>query len=251
MSKTSIEWADDSWNPVTGCTKVSQGCKHCYAEGDANRMKHNPNPKVAYRYRNGFGLTLQEDRLEEPLHWRKPRIVFVCSMGDLFHKDVPDEYLHRVFAVMQKATQHTFLVLTKRARRMDGWIHWPDNVWAGVSVESTDHLERIDYLRQTDAAFRFLSLEPLLGALPDLDLQGIGWVIVGDESGSKARPAELEWVREIRDQCLVSAVPFFFKQWRGVKMPTVDGRVWGQNPAAWCTVPVTATHTAKERKVRG
>jgi len=237
--KSEIEWTDSTWNPVTGCTKVSPGCTHCYAERIALRLKE---AGVA-KYRNGFTLTLHPDALDEPAGWRKPRMVFVCSMGDLFHEDVPLEFIQEVFAVMGTLTRHQFQVLTKRAERLaelDEALFWPPNVWMGVTVEQEDLLHRVQCLRETRAVTKFLSLEPLLGPVTALDLRDIDWVIVGGESGPRARPLAAEWVREIRDRCRTSGVPFFFKQWGGVFRKrngrSLDGRTWDEMPQ----VPVTA-----------
>ena len=232
-TNSSIEWTDTTWNPLTGCTKISPGCKHCYAERMARRLKAMGQPN----YANGFRLTLHEDMVAEPLRWKKPRRVFVNSMSDLFHKDVPDAFILRVFAVMRKAPQHRFQVLTKRSQRLAQLaprIEWPANVWMGVSVENADYAFRIDHLRQTEAAVKFLSVEPLLGLLPDLDLNGIDWVIVGGESGPGARPMASEWATDIRDQCVAAGVAFFFKQWGGVNKGktgrTLAGRTWDEMP---------------------
>jgi len=211
---SSIEWTEATWNPVTGCDKVSPGCKHCYAERMAERLRAMGQPN----YRNGFELTLQPQTLELPLQWRKPRTIFVNSMSDLFHERVPFEYIQRVFDVMRRAHWHRFQVLTKRAGRLaelSPEIDWPQNVWMGVSVENADYADRIDALRTTGAHVKFLSLEPLLGPLPNLDLSGIDWVIVGGESGPAARPMAAEWATDIRDQCEAASVAFFFKQWGG------------------------------------
>ena len=233
MAKSAIEWTESTWNPLTGCTKISPGCKNCYAERMAKRLKAMGQPN----YRNGFRLTLHEHVLEYPLRWKKPQMIFVNSMSDLFHKDVPVDFILRVFDVMHRAHWHTFQVLTKRSERLlelDPIIDWPENVWMGVSVENQDYTFRIDHLRQTHAVVKFLSLEPLLGPIPSLDLANIDWVIVGGESGPKARPIRQEWVTEIRDQCLAANVPFFFKQWGGVnKKKTgrlLEGRTWDQLP---------------------
>ena len=230
---SSIEWTEATWNPVTGCTKISPGCKHCYAERMAERLQAMGQPN----YRNGFRLTLQSHMLELPLRWKRPQTIFVNSMSDLFHEDVPLEYIRAVFDVMARAHWHRFQVLTKRAERLavlDAALAWPANVWMGVSVENGDHRPRIDELRTTRARIRFLSLEPLLGALHDLDLTGIDWVIVGGESGPGARPMDPAWVVDVRDQCACAGVPFFFKQWGG---PTkkragrmLDGRLWNELP---------------------
>ena len=228
-----IEWTEMTWNPVTGCTKVSPGCKHCYAERFAKRLQ----AMGMERYANGFELTLHDDALELPLRWRMPRVVFVNSMSDLFHEDVPVEFIQRVFEVMERCPQHVFQVLTKRSERLlklRESLPWPANVWMGVSVESPDYTWRINDLRETPAAVRFLSLEPLLSPIADLQLERIHWVIVGGESGPGARPMRVEWVRELRDQCQAEGVDFFFKQWGGVnKKKTgrlLDGRTHDDMP---------------------
>ena len=216
MATSKIEWTESTWNPLTGCNKISPGCKNCYAERMSKRLKAMGQEK----YRNGFKLTLHPKSLMEPLGWKKSQMIFVNSMSDLFHKDVPIDFIQQVFDVMRQAHWHTFQVLTKRAERLlelDSHINWPKNVWMGVSVENKDYTFRIDYLRQTNAFVKFLSLEPLLGPLPNLDLHGIDWVIVGGESGPKARPIQYDWVTEIRDQCQGEDVPFFFKQWGGTR----------------------------------
>jgi protein gp37 len=230
-----IEWTESTWNPVTGCTKVSPGCKHCYAERMAERLQ----AMGQSNYRNGFRLTLQPHMLELPLRWRKPQTIFVNSMSDLFHKDVPVEYIERVFDVMRRAHWHRFQVLTKRADRLaelDARIDWAENIWMGASVESAKYRTRIDELRSTRAVVKFLSLEPLLGPLPSLDLNGIDWVIVGGESGPKARPMNPEWVTDLRDQCRIAGIPFFFKQWGGKNKKLagriLDGRTWDEMPMA-------------------
>lgn len=230
---STIEWTESTWNPVTGCTKISQGCKHCYAERMANRLRAMGQPN----YRNGFRLTLQPQMLELPLSWLKPQVVFVNSMSDLFHRDVPADFILRVFDVMRRASWHRFQVLTKRSgrlREIDKALEWPENVWMGVSVESEAHRSRIDDLRETRAAIKFLSLEPLLSPLPRLNLDRIDWVIVGGESGPGARPMDPAWVLDLRDQCLNSDVPFFFKQWGGFNKKAtgrvLDGKVWDQMP---------------------
>ena len=233
MAKSAIEWTESTWNPLTGCTKVSPGCKNCYAERMAKRLKAMGQPN----YRNGFKLTLHDHVLEYPLRWKKPQMIFVNSMSDLFHEDVPVDFIQRVFDVMRRAHWHTFQVLTKRAERLlalDSEIDWPENVWMGVSVEMEKYAYRIDHLRETHARIKFLSLEPLLGPIPHLDLRGIDWVIVGGESGPKARPVREKWVIEIRDQCLKASVPFFFKQWGGVNKKKngrlLEGRFWNELP---------------------
>ena len=233
MAKSTIEWTDATWNPVTGCTKVSPGCKHCYAEKMAKRLC----AMGQANYTNGFDLTLQEHMLDRPQRWRKPRLVFVNSMSDLFHKDVPTEFIQRVFTVMRESPQHTFQVLTKRSsrlRELGNVLPWPDNVWMGVSVEDADYLSRIDDLRTVPARVRFLSLEPLLGPLDEIDLTGIGWVIVGGESGPNSRPIQSDWVRTIQKACMLNGVPFFFKQWGGINKKKagkeLDGRTWEEMP---------------------
>lgn len=231
--KSSIEWTESTWNPVTGCTKVSQGCKLCYAERMAERLQ----AMGQANYRNGFRLTLQPQMLELPLRWKRPQTIFVNSMSDLFHKDVPLEYIQRVFDVMRQADWHRFQVLTKRADRLadlDPFLEWPANVWMGVSVESAKHVDRIDDLRRTRAKLKFLSLEPLLGPLPGLNLKGIDWAIVGGESGPHARPVRESWILGIRDQCRKARVAFFFKQWGGHNKKKagrlLDGRTWDEMP---------------------
>jgi protein gp37 len=230
---STIEWTEATWNPVTGCTKISPGCKFCYAERMANRLQ----AMGQTRYRNAFRLTLQPDALDTPLRWKKPRVIFVNSMSDLFHKDVPFEYIKRCFDVMKRASQHTFQVLTKRPERVAELgqdLPWPANLWMGTSVENADYLGRIDSLRDVPAKVRFLSVEPLLGPIPRLPLKGIHWVIVGGESGPGARPMKAAWVRHLRDQCLAAEVPFFFKQWGGTNKKRagrlLDGRLWDQMP---------------------
>lgn len=233
MARTSIEWTEVTWNPLTGCSKISPGCKHCYAERMALRLQ----AMGVAKYQNGFRLTTHPTVLNEPLRWRTPHLVFVNSMSDLFHQDVPLDFIKAVFATMQQAHWHTFQVLTKRAQRLaelSSLLDWPPNVWMGVSVESEAYLERIDYLRKTGAAIKFLSCEPLLGPLPNLPLDGIDWVIVGGESGPGARPMDAAWVRDIRDQCLAAGVPFFFKQWGDPRKDRtgrmLDGQLWEEMP---------------------
>jgi len=213
-TKSSIEWTQSTWNPVTGCTKISPGCKRCYAERLALRLQAMGQPN----YANGFKLTLHEQMLEKPLSWKKPQLIFVNSMSDLFHEEVPLAFILKVFDVMGRAFWHQFQILTKRSQRLlelSPQIEWPDNVWMGVSVENQDYTFRIDHLRKTGARIKFLSLEPLLGPLPNLNLSRIDWVIGGGESGPGARPMHEEWVIPIRDQCEAAGVPFFFKQWGG------------------------------------
>lgn len=231
---SSIEWTEATWNPVTGCTKISPGCLHCYAERMSKRLKGMGNSN----YANGFELTLQPKMLKRPLEWKSPKRIFVNSMSDLFHKDIPTEYIEQVFSVMREAHWHQFQVLTKRSARLERLsptLDWSSNVWMGVSVESKEYTFRIDHLRNTAAAVKFLSLEPLLGPLEELDLRGIDWAIVGGESGPGARPCLREWVVGIRKQCKAARVPFFFKQWGGFnKKKTgrqLDGRTWDEFPA--------------------
>jgi protein gp37 len=230
---TSIEWTEMTWNPVTGCTKVSQGCKHCYAERMAKRLA----AMGSDRYRNGFQVTLHPDLLDIPRRWRQPRVVFVNSMSDLFHDDIPFAYIERVFTTMRDCPHHTFQVLTKRSERLAQlapMLPWPGNVWMGVSVESAPVLNRVRDLQRVPAAVRFLSLEPLIGPLETLPLDGIHWVIVGGESGPKARPMRKEWVTSIFNQCRAADVPFFFKQWGGVRKDLtgreLNGRVYNEMP---------------------
>ena len=232
-SHSGIEWTEATWNPVTGCTKISPGCKHCYAERMAKRLRAMGQPK----YANGFRLATHPSCLEQPLNWKTPKMIFVNSMSDLFHKDVPVSFIQDVFGVMRRASWHTFQILTKRSRRLlqlDSEIDWPDNVWMGVSVETQAYTPRIDRLRETSACVKFLSLEPLLEPLPRLDLRGIDWVIVGGESGPGARAMAKEWVVDLRNQCLSNDVPFFFKQWGGVRRKEAGreliGRTWSEMP---------------------
>ncbi|MGO8815361.1 MAG: DUF5131 family protein [Terriglobia bacterium] len=232
-SNSAIEWTESTWNPLTGCTKISPGCKHCYAERMALRLKAMGQPN----YANGFDLSLHESALELPLKWKKPQTIFVNSMSDLFHKDVPVEFIVKTFDVMRRADWDKFQVLTKRSDRLlelSPLLPWPPHIWMGVSVENLKYTSRIDDLRQTGAIVKFLSLEPLLGSLPGLDLGGIDWVIVGGESGPGARPIDPAWVLEIRDQCLDARVPFFFKQWGGTRKKRggreLEGRTWDETP---------------------
>lgn len=235
MKQSKIEWTDSTWNPVTGCTKVSAGCKNCYAERMALRLQKMGSPG----YARGFEVTLHESRLAGPLSWRRPQVIFVNSMSDLFHEDVPLQFIRRVFATIRKATWHRFQVLTKRAERLQelsSRLRWPRNLWMGVSVEAPRVQWRIEHLRRTGAQVKFLSLEPLLEPLPGLDLRGIDWVIVGGESGPGARPMDEQWVLDIRDQCQMADVPFFFKQWGGVNKTTtgreLQGRTWDDMPVS-------------------
>lgn len=233
--KSAIEWTDATWNPVTGCSKVSPGCKNCYAERLAARLKAMGNP----RYTHGFEVTLHRDQLTLPLRWKQPKKIFVNSMSDLFHEEVPDDFIVETFEVMKRADWHIFQILTKRAERLAQLapqLPWPDNVWQGVSVENADHTWRIDSLLKVPSAVRFISVEPLLGPITNLPLNGISWVIVGGESGPNYRQVEAGWVRGIRDQCLGAKVPFFFKQWGGftpkARGRRLDRRVWNEMPVA-------------------
>ncbi|HVY98070.1 MAG TPA: phage Gp37/Gp68 family protein [Dongiaceae bacterium] len=234
---TTIEWTDATWNPVTGCTKISSGCDNCYAERFAERFRGTP----GHPFESGFDLTLRPERLDQPLKWRRPQMIFVNSMSDLFHKEVPQEFIDNVFDTMEKATWHTFQVLTKRSslmskflRRRYGGRCGPRHMWFGVSVEDGTKLSRIGHLRNAPAGVRFLSIEPLIGPVGEIDLSGIDWVIVGGESGPRARPMKEQWVQEIRDQCVAARVAFFFKQWGGIRPKTggrtLDGREWNQYP---------------------
>lgn len=240
--KSTIEWTQSTWNPVTGCTKVSSGCKNCYAERFAERWRGTP----GHPYEQGFDLKLWHERIELPLTWKKPQLIFVNSMSDLFHKDVPLEFIKQVFDVMGKANWHIFQVLTKRAERLlelSPHLPWETNIWMGVSVENLSCEHRIDHLRKTSAKVKFLSLEPLLGPLPNLNLQGINWAIVGGESGPGARPMDPSWVIDIRDQCQKANVPFFFKQWGGVRKHRtgreLEGRTWDEMPSSPRVSPST------------
>jgi protein gp37 len=240
--RSAIEWTQATWNPTTGCDRTSRGCDHCYAMTLSRRLKAMGQP----RYQTdgdprtsgpGFGLTLHPDALNLPLTWKRPRRVFVNSMSDLFHARVPLSFVQQVFEVMAATPQHSYQILTKRARRLrrlSGELTWPGNVWMGVSVEDQDATDRIEDLREVPAAVRFLSCEPLLGPLDDLNLEGIGWTIVGGESGPNARPMEPAWAIDLRDQCVQAGVPFFFKQWGG-RTPkaggrVLDGRLWDEMP---------------------
>jgi len=232
-TKSRIEWTESTWNPLTGCNKISPGCKFCYAERFAKRLQAMGQPN----YRNGFELTLHEHAVEQPLSWKKPQMIFVNSMSDLFHKDVPLEFIQKVFDVMNQADWHVFQVLTKRSERLlevHRHLSWPQNVWMGVSVENSDYTFRIDHLRKTGAKIKFLSLEPLLGPLPALNLANIDWVIVGGESGPKARPIKSDWILEIKEQCREEGVPFFFKQWGGKNKKKngrlLEGKTWDELP---------------------
>jgi protein gp37 len=233
--QSSIEWTESTWNPVTGCSKISPGCKHCYAERMAMRLQ----AMGVANYRNGFEVTLHEHALSLPLTWKKPQTIFVNSMSDLFHKDVPLTFIRKVFAIMEASHWHRFQILTKRSERLlelSSKLEWTPNIWMGVTVEHPDYAYRIDRLRQTGAHIKFLSLEPLLAPLPRLKLKNIDWAIVGGESGPGARPMQKDWVLDIRNQCDKAGVAFYFKQWGGVfKKKTgrvLEGRTWDEMPAA-------------------
>ena len=230
-----IEWTEATWNPVTGCTKVSAGCKHCYAEKLAKRLHAMGN----HRYERGFSVTLHWDLLDRPRSWKKPRVIFVNSMSDLFHPEVPLDFIQSVFTTIADCPQHTFQVLTKRGPRMRelaDHLDWPANLWMGVSVEDERVIDRVHDLKAVPARVRFLSCEPLIGPLPDLPLEGIHWVIVGGESGGGARPMDRDWVLDIRDQCSDAGVAFFFKQWGGAqKWRTgrhISGRTYDEMPVS-------------------
>ena len=235
--KTSIEWTDATWNPVTGCTKISAGCDNCYAERFSERFRGvNRHP-----FKNGFDLTLRPERISQPLSWKKPRMVFVNSMSDLFHKNVPTQFIAEVFSTMEQADWHVFQVLTKRSSLMKKFVneHYvakpvPKHIWLGVSVEDGSKASRIKHIQATNASVRFLSIEPLIGPPGTLNLSGIQWVIVGGESGPSARPMQLSWARTVRDQCRKQEVPFFFKQWGGFRPKSggreLDGREWNEFP---------------------
>jgi len=234
---TAIEWTDATWNPVTGCTKISPGCDHCYAERFAERFRGTP----GHPFETGFDLTLRAERIDQPLRWRTPRMIFVNSMSDLFHKEIPQDFIGRVFDTMEQAHWHTFQVLTKRSSLMREFLRLryantrgPSHIWFGISVEDGTKKSRIRHLQEAPAGIRFLSIEPLIGPVGRLDLDGIDWVIVGGESGPRARPMQRAWVRDIRDQCRANGVAFFFKQWGGLRPKSggrkLDGREWSDFP---------------------
>lgn len=234
VARSAIEWTEETWNPVTGCTKVSSGCQNCYAEKLSLRLRAMGN----CRYQNGFKVTLHPDKVDEPIRWSKPRIVFVNSMSDLFHEAIPFDFIKDVFQTMASTPRHTYQVLTKRSGRMlelASKLNWPNNVWMGVSVEDASVLGRVDHLRNVPATVRFLSLEPLLGLVESIDLTGIHWVIAGGESGPNARPMKAHWATSVRDKCIEGGVPFFFKQWGGVHRKRngciLEGEKWHQMPA--------------------
>jgi protein gp37 len=235
MSENSnINWTDATWNPVTGCTKVSAGCKHCYAEKMTRRLQAMGQAK----YTNGFQVTLHPELLEKPFEWKKPRRIFVNSMSDLFHDEVPTKFIQDVFRVMREAKQHQFQVLTKRSTKLAELapsLTWAENIWMGVTIETKKYLYRIDHLLETPAAIKFISFEPLLGPVGIFNPKGIDWVIVGGESGTSARPMKKKWAREVRDKCIVCKVAFFFKQWgghyKGEAGCLLDGQIWNEYPA--------------------
>lgn len=235
MAQSSIEWTEMTWNPTTGCDKISAGCKFCYAEVMTRRLQ----AMGVDKYKDGFRIRTHESELEKPYSWKKPRVVFVNSMSDLFHKDVPLAFIQKVFKVMRDNPQHVFQVLTKRADILryydsEGWLQWSHNIWMGVSVENEKVTDRIAHLQATGARTKFLSCEPLIGPLNDLNLAGIDWVIVGGESGRKPRPMQPEWVTDLRNQCQQSGTAFFFKQWGGTnKKKTgrlLEGQTWSEMP---------------------
>jgi protein gp37 len=230
---SAIEWTEATWNPVTGCSKVSPGCAHCYAETFAERWRG----IAGHPYEQGFDLRLWPQRLEQPLRWARPRMIFVNSMSDLFHEDIPFEFVEQVFDVMVAAEHHTFQILTKRHERLADLgpeLRWPTNVWMGVSIENRRFVHRADYLRQVPAAVRFISAEPLLGPLNELDLTDISWLIAGGESGPRHRPVRIKWLQDLRDRCNEEDVAFFFKQWGGRRPKSggreLDGRTWDEMP---------------------
>ncbi len=233
LSSSKIEWTDTTWNPTTGCTKISPGCQNCYAERFSKRLRAMGTEK----YKNGFHVTTHEDILDLPLKWKNPKFVFVDSMSDLFHEDIPLDFINQVFHTMGKANQHIFQILTKRSERMhdlSGKLNWHKNIWLGVSVENDAFTYRIDHLRRTEANIKFISFEPLIGPIVDLNLRGIDWVIVGGESGSGSRVIKKEWVESIKDICTKEEVPFFFKQWGGINKKKngrkLNGRIWEEMP---------------------
>lgn len=237
MATTKIEWTESTWNPITGCTKITTGCKFCYAEVMARRLQAMGQDK----YLNGFELTLHPETLNEPYTWKKPKMIFVNSMSDLFHKDIPVEYIQKIFRVMRDNPQHVFQILTKRADALhyydsEGWLDWSHNIWMGVTVEDYTVTKRVDLLRETGARVKFLSCEPLLSGLPNLNLQSIDWVIVGGESGRTPRPIKEEWVVDIQEQCIAQSVAFYFKQWGGTNKKKngrlLNGKTFSEMPLA-------------------
>jgi len=236
--ESSIEWTESTWNPVTGCTKISTGCTHCYAERMAKRLQAMGVPN----YTKGFSVAVHEESLGIPLKWSKPRVIFVNSMSDLFHEHIPDDFILRVFRAMNEVPRHRFQVLTKRSERllrMSPALPWTENIWMGVTVEEDRYLYRAEHLKRVRAAVKFLSLEPLLGPLPGLDLDGLDWVIVGGESGPGARPLNADWVIDIKEKCQRTGIPFFFKQWGGARKKKAGRLLEGKT---WSEVPVAASH---------
>jgi protein gp37 len=244
---SAIEWTDATWNPVTGCTKITRGCDHCYAERFAERFRG----VSGHPFEAGFDLTLRPARLAQPLGWRRPRRIFVNSMSDLFHKEIPSSFVDQVFDTMEKADWHLYQVLTKRSSLMRDYLESrygskraPEHIWCGVSVEDSKARARVSHLREAPASIRFLSVEPLLGPIGEIDLHGIDWVIVGGESGPGARPMDVRWVRAVRDQCIAQGVAFFFKQWGGIRPKSggreLDGREWSEFPVLRCQPPLAA-----------
>ena len=236
---TAIEWTNATWNPVTGCTKISPGCDNCYAERFSERFRG----VKGHPFEFGFDLTLRPERIGQPLKWSRPKMVFVNSMSDLFHKDIPLDFVERIFDTMEQADWHVFQILTKRSSRMQKFINAryaggmaPGHIWLGASVENGRQLSRVRHVQRTAATVRFLSIEPLLGPIGEVDLTGIDWVIVGGESGPRARPMKIDWAREVRDQCLNAGIAFFFKQWGGIRPKSggrdLDGREWNDLPTA-------------------
>lgn len=247
---TEIEWTDATWNPTTGCTKISPGCQNCYAERIAERFRGVPN----HPYENGFDLTLRPGRLSQPFGWKSPKMIFVNSMSDLFHKAVPQSFVDRIFEVMEQADWHVFQILTKRSSRLQSYVNHrygkvgaPAHIWLGVSIEDGQRLSRLRHLRATNATIKFLSLEPLIGRIGRLDLGSISWVIAGGESGPRHRPIDPDWVREIRDQCRASGTAFFFKQWGG-KNPKSGGRQL--DGVEWSQYPILPTDKKNNNRLR-
>ncbi len=233
MTKTKIEWTQSSWNPVTGCTKISDGCLHCYAEKMAKRLQ----AMGTKGYEKGFEVTLQYHQLQKPLKLKKPQMIFVNSMSDIFHSKIPDDYILKIFEVMNKAYWHTFQVLTKRPerlKRLKDKIKWSDNIWLGVTIESNKYVKRVNYIKETDAKIKFISFEPLIDSVGDIDLNGIDWTIVGGESGHGARVIKKEWIYEIKRKCESLNIPFFFKQWGGTNKKKngrlLDGEIYDDMP---------------------
>jgi len=233
LSKSKIEWTESTWNPVSGCDKISNGCENCYAERMAKRLQ----AMGTKGYENGFEVTLHPDSLEKPLKLKKPQVIFVNSMSDIFHKDIKDDYIIKIFEVMNKAHWHTFQVLTKRPERLEQIAHklnWSDNIWMGVTVEANDYVKRVDYLRNIDAKIKFLSIEPLIDSVDKIDYSNIDWVIVGGESGYGCREIKKEWVIEVKDKCKNAKIPFFFKQWGGVNKKKngrlLDEKIYDEMP---------------------